>query len=122
MSSESVEATVSVAGRFEWSLAEFYHRSLVCIEAEQQKPLPDNALISVLCNAVRLGREYESEWDGAIKTHNALEARVTQLEKALQFCRDLASEELPFATVGTGGEVALRHIERRARITLETKE
>jgi hypothetical protein len=49
---------VTVAGeRCEWSIADFEHRCLVLIENEQQKPLPDNALISVLCNAVRLARE-----------------------------------------------------------------
>ena len=42
-----------------------------------------------------------------------------QLRAALGFIRDLAEEELVHAKVGTGAEVALRHIARRARETLE---
>ena len=37
------------------------------------------------------------------------------LQKALRFCADLANEEHANSRVGTGAEVALRHISRKAR-------
>lgn len=40
------------------SLHEFEQECLVYIEEEQNKPNPDNALISLLCDAVRLKREH----------------------------------------------------------------
>jgi hypothetical protein len=46
-----------VAGRMECSNADFEYRCLICIADEQDKPLPDNALIAVLCDAVRLARK-----------------------------------------------------------------
>jgi hypothetical protein len=39
--------------------------------------------------------------------------------EALRFIRDIAEEELPHCPVGTGAEVALRHIRRKAIETLE---
>lgn len=48
----------------------------------------------------------------------AVVAEVATLRGALDFIQSLAEEELPFARVGTGHEVALRHIERRAREAL----
>ena len=48
----------SVAGRLDISIAEFEKRCLVHIRDEQEKIMPDNALIDTLCNAVRLCREY----------------------------------------------------------------
>jgi hypothetical protein len=38
---------------------------------------------------------------------------IKRLRAALTFCRDIASEELAYARVGTGAEVALRHIVRK---------
>lgn len=38
--------------------------------------------------------------------------------KALEFCRDIAEEELPYTKVGTGAEVALRHIIRKTNEAL----
>lgn len=49
---------------------------------------------------------------------NELNSRIAKLEQALRFCRDLADEELGFVKVGTGAEVALRHISRKARENL----
>jgi hypothetical protein len=46
-------------------------------------------------------------------------ARYECLLWALQFAHDIASEELPFAKVGTGAEVALRHIKRKTGEALE---
>lgn len=49
----------AVAGRqCLWSLREFAHHCRVSLRNEQEKPLPNNALIAVLCNAVRLAREH----------------------------------------------------------------
>ena len=39
--------------------------------------------------------------------------------EALRFIRDIANEELYFCEVGSGAEVALRHIRRKAIETLE---
>lgn len=39
---------------------------------------------------------------------------MSEIEEALRFIRDIAEEELQHAQVGTGAEVALRHIARRA--------
>lgn len=46
------------------------------------------------------------------------QTRAEKAEAALKFIQDLAEEELSYAKVGTGAEVALRHIARRARETL----
>jgi hypothetical protein len=43
---------------------------------------------------------------------------LATLRGALDFIQSLAAEELPYAAVGSGHEVALRHIERRAREAL----
>lgn len=47
--------------------------------------------------------------------------QLQALRRAVIFIRDLAEEELPYARVGTGQEVALRHILRRAREALDDK-
>jgi hypothetical protein len=48
-----------IAGRsLGCSLNEFERRCKVWLATEQEKPLPDNALVALLCDAVRLGREY----------------------------------------------------------------
>lgn len=39
---------------------------------------------------------------------------VLAMKKALEFIHDIAEEELPHAKVGTGAEVVLRHIVRKA--------
>jgi hypothetical protein len=50
---------VQVSGRvLTVSLTEFEHRCLVYLAAEQIKPSPDTALIGLLCDSVRLAREY----------------------------------------------------------------
>ena len=48
------------------SLAEFTHRCLVLLAEEQENPLPNNALISTLCEGVRLAREYEDHIKGRL--------------------------------------------------------
>ena len=42
-----------------------------------------------------------------------LRAQCEALVAALQFAHDIADEELPNTRVGTGAEVALRHIKRK---------
>jgi argininosuccinate synthase len=42
--------------------------------------------------------------------------------EALRFIRDIAAEELVHCPVGTGAEVALRHIYRKATETLQRLE
>lgn len=42
-----------------------------------------------------------------------------KLMDALAFIRDIAEEELPYAKIGTGAEVALRHIVRKAQEALD---
>jgi hypothetical protein len=47
-----------VAGRsLTRSLYDFQRACLVTLAEEQAKPLPDNALVALLCDAVRLSRE-----------------------------------------------------------------
>jgi hypothetical protein len=55
-----------VAGRrCEISNQKLEHQLKYYIQYEQSKILPDNGLISVLCNAVRLCREYSDEMNKA---------------------------------------------------------
>lgn len=41
------------------SIADFERAATVYLAEEQRKPNPDNALVALLCDAVRLAREYE---------------------------------------------------------------
>jgi hypothetical protein len=43
-----------------------------------------------------------------------LKEKLEQMSKALEFIQSICAEELLYAKVGTGAEVALRHAERRA--------
>lgn len=55
---QEVVMAVEVAGRrLTTSHVDFERSCAVLIETEQSKPLPDNALIGVLCDAIRLSRE-----------------------------------------------------------------
>ena len=56
--SPSDEGLPSVSGMLEGSLADHERSLLVKLMDEQEKINPDNSLISVLCNAVRVSREY----------------------------------------------------------------
>lgn len=57
--SQSSRALPLVGGRrLESTIAEFENRCLVAMYEEQIKPLPNNALIALYCEAVRLAREY----------------------------------------------------------------
>lgn len=63
---------VAVAGDYlPMPLAQFVQRAKVLLAEEQEKPLPDNALIGFLCDAVRLARENNRLGGGAIPTQFA---------------------------------------------------
>jgi len=52
------ESCVSVAGVYmDRSIADFRRACSVLIAEEQMKPLPNNALVAVLCDSIRLSRE-----------------------------------------------------------------
>lgn len=57
----------AVAGRMECSNAEFERRCLICLAEEQDNLMPDNALIAVLCDGVRLARKYSTAMNGQNK-------------------------------------------------------
>lgn len=48
---------ITVAGSVSRSPAALIRAAKLCIADEQEKPLPDNALVSVLCDTVRLAEE-----------------------------------------------------------------
>lgn len=50
---------------------------------------------------------------------NRATAEYVKFTAALKFCRDLAEEELVHTRVGSGVEIALRHISRRATEALK---
>ena len=47
-----------IVGCMECSVADLGRACLVLIEEEQRKPRPDTRLIAVLCDSIRLGREF----------------------------------------------------------------
>ena len=49
------------------SLAEFERDCLLLIDEEQRKINRDNALIELLCDAVRLKREHQDAWAAQIR-------------------------------------------------------
>ena len=51
----------------------------------------------------------------------ALQQTAEEKDKTIKFCKDIAEEELPYAKVGTGAEVALRHIVRKCSESLNSK-
>lgn len=55
---EVLAGKVALPDRMDCSLNEFGHRVAVYLEQEQHKPLPDNGLIALLCDAARLGWEH----------------------------------------------------------------
>jgi hypothetical protein len=52
------QPSTDVAGGSELSIAELERRVLFYIEQEQVKPAPDTFLIGLLCEVVRMAREY----------------------------------------------------------------
>ncbi len=51
-----------VAGEFNDSPNNFEYRCKVMLAVEQEKILPDNRLIALLCDAVRLKRKFYGEY------------------------------------------------------------
>jgi len=54
----------AVAGRMQCSNAEFERRCLISIADEQDKLMPDNSLVALLCDGVRMAREYSAAMNG----------------------------------------------------------
>lgn len=52
--------------RLDCSNAEFERRCLTAIYREQEKLMPDNAVIAVLCDAVRCVREYSDNMQASV--------------------------------------------------------
>lgn len=78
-------------------LPEFETRCLIHIEEEHRKANPDNALIALLCDAVRLAREY-GDYAVAISTANirnivaaanAIPGLIAEKEALLRRIKDL---------------------------------
>jgi len=55
---EELAGLVALPDILPCSLLEHATHIAACIRAEQAKPLPDNTLITTLCDAARLGYEY----------------------------------------------------------------
>ena len=75
---------VSVAGSLRGTIANLEHRAKLYIEEEQKKLAPDNGLIAVLCDAVRLGREYSAEMN---KSLSSLEKEGRRDERNCSNCQ-----------------------------------
>lgn len=71
---------IAVAGPMETSIADFIRRCKLHIADEHEKPLPDNALIVTLCDAVRLA--VERRYRVYQRTAAAPDARDAALEEA----------------------------------------
>ena len=52
--------------RLDYTNALFEHRCLIHLDYEQRKIAPDNGLIALLCDAVRLVREYNDSMRGSV--------------------------------------------------------
>lgn len=70
--------------RLSTSLADFERSCLVQIAEEQQQSLPNNALINVLCEAVRLSRESVNP----VVLASAFDAIMNALQEALNSAHD----------------------------------
>lgn len=64
------KALPQVAGTMECSASMFEHRCRVYLQREQEKIAPDNGLVAILCDAVRMAREF----GGKPIDHQLLEA------------------------------------------------
>lgn len=102
----------AVGGRIcEWSLSEFEHRCRVHLMREQEKPLPDNGLIAVLCNAVRLAREqadYMKANTGKLVAALATPATGDAARKLAEEITAFINGATPLALRATGGPMVER--------------
>ena len=51
---------MEITGTLERSPEELINACKILLEEEQEKPLPNNALVAVLCDTVRMARQYET--------------------------------------------------------------
>jgi hypothetical protein len=129
----------AVGGEYtEGTIAELAQRCEVLIAEEQEKPLPDNALISVLCNTVRLTRECErfppmgvvnelraalAAKDAELDTHDAARVIAQELLHAEYYRRapggDAASAL--FRYIAQAELVEKERDELKAKLAYETK-
>ncbi len=65
-------------------------------------------------------REFSFAPNADLSRAPALADECERLRMALKFIQDISDEELEYAKVGTGAEVALRHINRRASAALSS--
>ena len=61
---DELSGVVALPDYMPCSLMEFANRIKISIQSELEKPLPDNALIALLCDAARLGWE-QIKWANA---------------------------------------------------------
>lgn len=72
----------SVGGRrLDCSNNEFERRCLCALKREQEKVAPDNAIVAVLCDAVRCVREYGDNMKLAIKSRADIDAGMGREKK-----------------------------------------
>ena len=84
--------------RVETSLADLEYRARVHLQAEQGKPSPDNALIALLCDTVRLCREQADLMACHPRSvEELLERLITEAGK-----RDIALYDIHYCAAGWG--------------------
>lgn len=66
-----------VSGRMECSNEDFERRCRILIGEEQSKLHPDNTIISILCDGVRLAREYSA----AMQTRDGMNMAGTSINR-----------------------------------------
>ncbi len=71
---------VSVAGRLDRSIADFIRACNVHLVAHQESIAPDNALIAVLCDAVRLAREHLNLLAASVPVSDPQTPKEVQIE------------------------------------------
>ena len=99
---DELEALPSVAGRMvTGTLADLMRRAQRFLADEQDKPMPDNALIGVLCDTVRLVREHVDA-----QKRPPLEPRAEKAKAELDAC------ETELRIKGEALDVARAEVER----------
>jgi hypothetical protein len=101
MSGEPMKQPAVGGRRIERTIADLERAALVCLAEEQEKPNPDNALIAVLCDTVRLGREYADSmrfgWGGCAESRKPSSAEGARSTPAPGWAALRWSEEQPRA-------------------------
>lgn len=100
---------VALPNRMQYSLVEFARRIKRYIKLEQEKITPDNALISLLCNAAWLGWESIVGYQASLeKLEAAISASNQQTHEAI--CTDL--EAICRFRSETEPEVCFDHLDK----------